>query len=282
MSIARRLGKDFPLPVAVWSFASLPKAEVLLTTREETAAILGECGVEWLVLADFSAVSHLDGETFFREYMQNTFAPTAIVCGFNFRFGCGGKWGADDLAEMGKGAGVPVRIVDAYVDGDGQILSSSRIRALIQEGNMEKAVSLLGSPYTISAPVEHGKKLGRTLGFPTINQRMPAGKVVPAHGIYLCLVSLLDDKGGRCLFPGVCNIGFRPTVNNDTTDITLETYILHYQGNLYGQDVQLSLYKKLRDEQKFTDVDALSRQIAADADAAEAYFSDRKGEGICF
>ncbi|MBQ7923602.1 MAG: riboflavin biosynthesis protein RibF [Clostridia bacterium] len=279
---AGQLGGESPLPVAVWSFTSLPKADVLLTTREESAALLEECGVRWLVLADFAEVSHLDGEAFFREHLQNAFAPAAIVCGFNFRFGCGGRWTAADLAEMGKAAGVPVRIVDAYVDDRGETVSSSRIRGLITAGNMEEAVSLLGGPYRISAPVEHGKQLGRTIGFPTINQRMPHGKAVPAHGIYICRVSFTDENGICRDYPGVCNIGSRPTVNSDTADITLETYILHFQGDLYDQNIRLSLYKRLRDEQKFPDVEALSRQIAADAEAAEAYFSNMEGEGICF
>ncbi|MBE6569588.1 MAG: riboflavin biosynthesis protein RibF [Ruminococcaceae bacterium] len=273
---------DSPLPVAVWSFASLPKADILLTTREESAALLGEYGADWLVLADFDAVSYLDGETFFRSHLLEAFAPAAIVCGFNFRFGCGGRWTAADLAEMGRAAGVPVEIADAFTDGDGVPVSSTRIRTLIQDGEMEKATSLLGRPYSITAPVEHGKKLGRTIGFPTINQRMPEKKAVPAHGIYLCCASFTDGDGTVYDLPGVCNIGFRPTVNSDRSDITLETFILGYHGDLYGRDVRISLYKKQRDEQKFPDVDVLSRQIADDAAAAEAYFAAAEGGRICF
>lgn len=279
---AEALGGEKTLPVAVWSFTSLPKADVLLTTREESARILEDCGTQWLVLADFAEVSHLEGPAFFREHLRDTFSPAAIVCGFNFRFGCGGRWNAADLAEMGKDAGIAVKIVDACVDEEGETISSSRIRAQIQAGAMEKAVQLLGGPYRITAPVEHGKKLGRTIGFPTINQRMPKGKVVPAQGIYICRVSFRENDGTLYDLPGVCNIGFRPTVNRDRADITLETYILGYHGDLYGKEVQLSLYKKHRDEQKFPDVEVLSRQIAADAAAAQAYFSDRKGEEPCF
>jgi len=272
---ARQGGNVAPLPVAVWSFSALPKASTLLTTREETAELLAECGVDWLVLADFDQVSELDGEAFFKEQLQQAFSPAAVVCGFNFRFGVNGGWCAADLLKMGEQSGVPVYVVPQYTDTNGEIISSTRIRMLIQNGDMETAAYLMGSPYRLTASVEHGKKLGRTIGFPTINQRMPSGKVIPAHGIYISRVSFTDKDGIFHDLPGVCNIGFRPTVNNDTADITLETYILRYQGDLYGTEVQLSLYKKIRDEQKFPNMDTLSQQIVRDAEAAMMYFADR-------
>lgn len=258
--------------VGVWTFSSLPKAGELLTDPTERASLLACYGVRWLALESFPSVAHLSGETFFREILLEQFAPSAIVCGFNFRFGRGGESAAEDLLRWGAENGVTVQIVPPYRMDDRPV-SSTWIRSLIREGNVTEANRLLTRPYSITGVVEHGKALGRKLGFPTANIRLPAGKTAPARGIYACMAVFADKDGVRFEKPGVCNIGSRPTVNGNTSDITVETWILEYSGDLYGQELQLFFFDKIRDEKQFDTLEALTAQVIKDGERVRNRFS---------
>ena len=273
----RRCGEEYAAKkdtggrfVGVWSFRTLPKTQKLLTTPEEREKLLREAGADVVHYADFAAVHAMTGETFFRHELCEKLRPAGIVCGFNFRFGCGGQSTAADLAAWCDTAGIPVRILPALRE-DGEVISSTWIRRLIAAGDTEKAASLLTYPYTIRGIVEHGKHLGHTLGFPTVNLRLEAGKTAPKCGIYAAQVRF-PDGAGISVLPGVCNIGSRPTVNQDTRDVTVETYIIGCDANLYGVPIAVSLYQYLRGEIRFASTEALSAQIARDAAAAEQYF----------
>lgn len=259
-------------PVGVWTFASLPKADELLTDSDERASLLAWYGVNLLAVETFSAVSHLSGEYFFRELLLTRLAPSAIVCGFNFRFGYRGQSCAADLVRWGQETGVAVVVIPPCL-AEGAPVSSTRIRALVREGKMEQAAGLLTRPYRITGVVEHGRALGRKLGFPTANIRLPKGKVPPARGIYACLVRFTDKDGTENTRPGVCNIGFRPTVNGDSSDVTVETWIQNYSGDLYGQRLEISFYKKIREEKQFATLDALTAQVKQDAAQVREYFA---------
>ena len=258
----------------VWTFDALPKASELLTDSAERAKLLGEYGVQWLVTESFGTVSHLSGETFFREVLLEQFAPSAIVCGFNFRFGAQGACSAEDLMRWGKDAGVRVHVVPPCRQGERPV-SSTWIRSLVREGDMETAAELLTRPYSIRGTVEHGKALGRKLGFPTANLRLPEQKTAPAGGIYACTVRFTDTGGQLCTRMGVCNIGSRPTVNGDAADITVETWILDFSGDLYGRTLEISFARKIRDEKRFDSLEALKEQVYRDADAVRQYFDGR-------
>lgn len=259
--------------VGVWSFRSLPKARELLTTPEEREALLYAAGADTVCFAAFDAVREMDGKAFFREELCGKLKPAGIVCGFNFRFGYRGQSGADALAEWGREAGIPVRILPA-AESDGRVISSTWIRQLVAEGDVERAAQLLTQPYTIRGVVEHGKHLGHTLGFPTVNLRLTPGKVAPKSGIYAARVRFPDGDTMREL-PGVCNIGSRPTVNNDTGDVTVETYIIGCTAELYDARIAVSLYRYLRGEIRFPSLDALSRQIGHDAEETARYFAKK-------
>jgi len=263
-SIADRTGQ--PCPVGVWTFHTLPKARELLTDPGERTARLGECGAGLLVMEAFSAVSALPGQVFFTEYLMAHLHPQALVCGFNFRFGRGGDSSAADLERWGRAAGVPVQIV-APCTAEGQPISSTRIRSLIRDGQMEDAARLLGQPYSIRGTVVHGRALGRKLGFPTANIPLPENKMIPASGVYACRVRFDTEER-----TGVCNIGSRPTVCKDPSDIQAETWISGYDGDLYGKNLEIVLLKRLRGEQKFPDLEALSAQMHKDARDAAVYF----------
>ena len=259
--------------VGIWTFRTLPKAKELLTTPDEREALLRQAGADTVHFADFETVHAMDGEAFFRDELCAKLRPAGLVCGFNFRFGYRGGAGADDLARWGREAGIPVRVLPA-MELDGCVISSTWIRRLVAEGDVERAREMLTCPYTIRGVVAHGKHLGHTLGFPTVNLRLTPGKVVPKSGIYAARVRFPDGDTMREL-PGVCNIGSRPTVNNDTGDVTVETYIIGCSAELYGATIAVSLYSYLRGEIRFPSLDALSRQIGHDAEETARYFAKK-------
>lgn len=259
--------------VGIWTFRTLPKAKELLTTPDEREALLRQAGADTVHFADFETVHAMDGEAFFRDELCAKLRPAGLVCGFNFRFGYRGGAGADDLARWGREAGIPVRVLPA-MESDECVISSTWIRRLVAEGDVERAAQLLTQPYTIRGVVEHGRHLGHTLGFPTVNLRLTPGKVAPKSGIYAARVRFPDGDTMREL-PGVCNIGSRPTVNNDTGDVTVETYIIGCTAELYDARIAVSLYRYLRGEIRFPSLDALSRQIGHDAEETARYFAKK-------
>lgn len=259
--------------VGIWTFRTLPKAKELLTTPDEREALLRQAGADTVHFADFETVHAMDGEAFLQDELCAKLRPAGLVCGFNFRFGYRGGAGADDLARWGREAGIPVRVLPA-MESDECVISSTWIRQLVAEGDVERAAQLLTQPYTIRGVVEHGKHLGHTLGFPTVNLRLTPGKVAPKSGIYAARVRFPDGDTMREL-PGVCNIGSRPTVNNDTGDVTVETYIIGCTAELYDARIAVSLYRYLRGEIRFPSLDALSRQIGHDAEETARYFAKK-------
>ena len=278
LAAAGSLAEQTAGAVGVWTFDALPKAGELLTDGTERAKLLGAYGVRWLVTESFGAVSHLSGEAFFRDVLLNRFAPSAIVCGFNFRFGANGACSAEDLVRWGKEAGVTVH-VEMPCLRDARPVSSTWIRSLVRDGDMEKAAELLTRPYSIAGIVEHGKALGRKLGFPTANLRLPQRKTAPSRGIYACTVRFADASGQPVTKMGVCNIGSRPTVNGDAEDITVETWILDFTGDLYGKTLEIAFVKKIREEKRFDSLEALKAQVYRDADAVRQYFAGKTESG---
>lgn len=192
--------------------------------------------------------------------------PLRVVCGYNYRFGKGAAWSTDELKGFCTEHGISCSPVEEY-KFDGMTVSSSAIRSLIAEGDMVKANSLLGRMYSVTDTIRHGKQLGRTIGFPTINQRPVRHKALPKEGIYSSVNSFCFDGEERS-YAGVCNIGYRPTVNRDENDITLETYIMSFSGDLYSVSVTTYFAERLRGEIRFPTVEALREQIAHDAQHA--------------
>lgn len=256
-------------PTVVWILESAKKASAeqgLLTTRAEKLGRFADLGADYAVIENFDDIRNYSGEDFFFGRIRERFEPCAVVCGKNFRFGKGASCTADDLKQFAESAGMLCRTVSLSENG-GTPVSSTEIRALIADGRIEEANRLLEYPYSVTSEVLHGKALGRTIGCPTINQRLPGEKVMPKKGVYACRISF--DNDGLRTYAGVCNIGFRPTVNPDESDITLETFIIGFSGDLYGKTVKTSLIGRIRDEKAFSSVDELSKQIHADAKAAK-------------
>ncbi len=260
--------------VILWTFAHLAKGKAITDNREKAEAFFSYTPEEAspaVVFEDFSAVSHLTGEEFVREVLKKQLDASAVVCGFNFRFGKNASCGAEELERYCGAEGMECCVVSP-VSMDSETVSSTVLRRLIEAGAVDEAAERMGRYYSVTAPVVHGKRLGHKLGFPTINQRIPPEKVTPAFGVYACRVSLTDETGETVMKNGVCNLGFRPTVNGDASDITLETYLFDYDGDLYGETVTVYFCKHLRGEMRFSSVDELSRQIAIDRASAADYF----------
>ena len=203
----------------------------------------------------------------FIEHLVEEFGARHLVAGHDFKFGSGGK-GSHELlsmkcADMGIGCDIIPEVI--Y---DGVTSSSTYIRGLISSGDMERANSFLGHPHVLTDIVRYGYRLGRTLGTPTINMCFQDGVLIPAFGVYA--TKAYPDN--EAVYPGVTNIGVRPTVDNGAGQITAETHILNYQGNLYGRRVRVEFYKRLRPEIKFNDIDELKAQIKRDCGATMEYF----------
>lgn len=262
--VADRLG----CASAVWTFTSLAKEAAIpaLMTPEEKLRVIAGTGVQYAVLEDFDAVRHLTPAAFAEEYLAEGLRCAAAVCGFNFRFGKGGAGDAAALVQSLGCRGIPVRVIDPVAD-DGGVVSSTRIRAAVTEGDMEEAARLLGRPFTVRLPVVHGHQLGRTIGVPTVNQEFPAGHIRPARGIYACACTV----DGR-VYAAVANVGARPTVS-DSDRVNCETHILDYVGDLYGRYVTVSFLYRLRDERRFADLAALQEGIRGDIEETRRYFA---------
>ena len=190
-----------------------------------------------------------------------------IVVGHDFCFGYKGLGTAEKLKNYCTEHGLGCDIIPA-VTLDGRVISSTYIRSLIKDGNMEEAMRYLGHPHTLADTVRSGYHLGSKIGAPTINMRFPQGVLVPRHGVYVAKVYLEDG----CDYIAVTNVGVRPTVSDGDT-VSVESHLLDYSGNLYGRQVRLEFYKFLRPEVKFTSCEELADQIHKDAEAAKAYFN---------
>lgn len=189
-----------------------------------------------------------------------------IVVGHDFRFGYRGEGTAEKLKAFCEEKGIGCDIIQA-VRLDGRIVSSTYIRTLIADGDMEQAARYLGHPHTLRDAVHPGFHLGTRLGVPTVNMYFAEGVIVPRHGVYAARAYLED--GSFC--SAVANIGVRPTVS-DGQSVNVETHLIGFSGNLYGQQVRVEFYKFLRPEVKFEDNGELARQIRRDIDSAGEYF----------
>ena len=165
-------------------------------------------------------------------------------------------------AEMGIGCDII-----PPVQREGITVSSTYIRTLVEAGDMERAADFLGHRHCLSQTVQHGQRLGRTIGIPTVNLAVPEHVLAPAHGVYVTEVFLPD--GRRCA--GVTNVGTRPTVS-DSDRVSVETYLLGFEGDLYGQELRVEFCRRLRGEQRFDTLEALRQEIQRNIQQAEAYF----------
>ena len=233
----------------------------LLNTAQDRQRLLRSYGIgpiyQFPVVEE---VMSMPWQDFYKELLE--FGAVGFVCGADFRFGHKGEGNARLLAEACRRDGLPCAIVpDQTIDGIR--VSSTYIRSQIEAGDMATAVRFLGHPHILSGKVIHGHQLGRRLGIPTANLRLPEGLAVPKFGVYACRAMVEGEA-----YPAVTNIGTRPTVSG--TGITVEPWILDYSGDLYDREITLEFYRFLRPERKFDSLEELKAEIHRNAEQTRA------------
>jgi riboflavin kinase/FMN adenylyltransferase len=235
-----------------------------LTTPEERADLLAFLGVDEVITHPFDReVASLSAQDFI-ERVHAALGFRHLLTGYDFALGRGREGNNLRLAEIGQALGYSVEVVEAVGDESG-VISSSAIRKLISVGDVTEAGKLLGHNYSLRGPVVHGDGRGRKINIPTANIGLPPEKMIPANGVYACRVRTTDG-----LHLAVTNVGVRPTFLPEGQSANVETHILDFGRELYGEEIELEFIARLRDEMKFPSVDALIEQIQSDIDQARA------------
>ena len=265
-------GRSLGLPTAVITFEPQPmeffapeRAPARLTRLREKLDALQHCGIERVALLPFGPrLAAMGARDFVRELLVDGLGVRFLLVGDDFRFGHGRQGDYALLEAMGRDYGFAVEDLNTVTHG-GERISSTRIREALARGDLGQARHLLGRPYRICGRIGHGDKRGRTIGYPTANINLHR-RVSPLRGVYAVMVDGVADRP----WPGVANIGTRPTVTGDTRYL-LEVHLFDLSSDLYGRHAQVEFRLKLRDEQRFDSFPALKAQIDRDAAAARAF-----------
>jgi riboflavin kinase/FMN adenylyltransferase len=270
IALVKRRAGELGCPATVLVFEPSSKefidpegAPPRLTRWREKFLALAAQGVERLVTLRFDErMRAMSPRRFVDELIVAGLGTRHLVVGHDFRYGCHAAGTIETLTAAGRLQGFGVEGMEPFV-GDGVRISSTAIRERLEQGHFQAAARLLGRPYRMQGRVVHGRKLGRTLGFPTANLRLGRRKP-PLSGILAVRVAGIE---GRPL-PGVASLGTRPTVNG--VEPLLEVYLFDFSGDLYGRVIDVEFVAKLRDEVKFDSLDALVAQMRQDAERARA------------
>lgn len=268
------------LKSAVFTFSNHPrdllsgkKTVKNILRNEEKEKIIGEMGIDILFHLPFTEhLMQMEAERYVKELIIGTLHARVILAGFNHHFGHFALGNADLLRKTAKeeaaekGVDMRVEILDPVLIGD-EVVSSSLIRTLISAGQVERCPLFLGRWYSIGGTVHRGNQLGRSLGYPTSNLAIDDHMVSPPNGVYVTACRF----DGR-LYPGVTDVGVRPTVGGDVRRV--ETHIFHFDKLLYGKYIEVLFLKKMRDEVRFDSMEELSRQIMRDAREAQKYHAE--------
>lgn len=245
---------------AVFTFSE--EVPHFLTTTEERIQQLEQNGIDLLFLVSFSLVKSLSCQEFVL-FLKEKLACRHVVCGYNFRFGKGALGNAQTLADLSKSHGLACTVLPEITQ-NGQAISSSRIRSLLQDGNVDTVSTLLGRPHSLSGIVQKGYSIGRRLQVPTLNLHISPSAAKIRHGVYVSQ-TLID----RMIYLSITNIGNNPTFERDT--VTCETYLLDTGGNFYEKAVTVQLLSFLREEKRFDSFDELKEAIENDLARARAF-----------
>lgn len=274
--------REYVLPSTVITFEPHPQEYfhpgdrlTRLTSFREKLEVLEGLPIDRVLCLPFNrGLADMPAETFIDRVLIEGLGLRCLVIGDDFRFGRQRQGNIAMLREAGERAGFEVQVVEAIERSGGRI-SSTRIREALRQGDLQEAARLLGRPYRLAGLVVAGDRRGRELGFPTANvhlqrrafARGAASHPAPLAGVFAVRVFGIAPEP----LPGVANIGTRPTV--DGTRCVLEVHVLDFAGDLYGRHLQVEFHLRLREERRFPDVGALARQIAADVEAARAWFA---------
>lgn len=242
----------------------------LLTSPEDRADLMRQYyGIEDVIVEPFTVERMKQPwKDFVEQTLVGDLGAVHLVCGHDYHFGYKGEGNPQRLRELCAELGIGCDVIEK-VEQEGITVSSTYIRTLVAQGEIERANEFLGHPYTLSDQVSHGKKLGTTLGFPTVNLKLKEHVMPPAKGVYATKVILENGD----VHPAVTNVGTRPTVD-DGDQLTIEGFILDFHGDLYGQKIRMEFYKYLREEKKFPSFDALKAEIAHNVEQTREYFAE--------
>lgn len=253
--------KENGLTPVCFTFSKSPKSVLngtrynALMTNEDKIKTLERLGIERTYQADFEKIMNMPAQDFAQKILIDTLKAEKLFCGFNYRYGKNGEGSAETLKSFCESKGIKLTVVPA-TESRGEIVSSTLIRKLIADGNVKRANELMCSRFGFSSVIEHGKRLGRELGTPTINQPLCSELVVPKFGVYASIVTL-ENGDSYC---GVTNIGIKPTVGGNTP--LCETWMPKYKGGeIYGQSADVRLLEFIRPERKFSGIEELKNAI---------------------
>lgn len=240
-----------------------------ITPLQQKLNTLQQLQVDTVFVVHFTSdFAKLSPEAFIQYFIRDL-QVKHVTAGFDFSFGAFGKGNMELMRELG-GEDFGVTVVEKYVDGAEKI-SSTRIRKALQEGDMQEARMLLGRAFEVPGIVVHGDKRGRTLGFPTANVQHMEGCFIPATGVYAVKILVQNEW-----FDGVCNVGYKPTFKDpNNKQLTIEVHIFNFDKNIYGEEVVVGWYRRIRNEQKFNGIDELIAQVEQDKKEAIEYLKTR-------
>lgn len=244
----------------------------LLTTLEEKITLLEQSGIDHLIIYPFTKeFSQLTYEEFVEQVLVNQIHVKFLVVGYDHKFGKDRKGDYEFLKNCASRFDFQIEKMDVLLMNEAHI-SSTRIREAIQHGDFDTANAFLGYPFTLHGTVVEGQKLGRRIQFPTANiEASDPDKIIPGYGVYAVKVKVNQQE-----FNGMLNIGSRPTVNHNADNRSIEVHILDFEADIYGKTIELVFYKKLREEQKFSSLEALKEQLAKDKTDTLLYFQEKQ------
>lgn len=276
LSAAERAAEEKDLTSLCFTFSVHPrefkelsggKALRFLSQPQDKLELMSDIGIDGVIAIPFTReIMKMDPEAFVRDILVDRLHAKSVHCGFNYRFGDRASGDPELLRRLGEEMGFQVVVQDP-VELDGETVSSTVIREIVEQGDMEKAGRFLGRPFALNGKVTQGRHIGRTIGFPTANFFPDPHMVLPPKGVYFTQVKIFDeesrpetdDDGREMLWPGITNLGTKPTVGG--TQMSVETYLYDFSSDIYGREIRVYFLKWERPEKNFASLDELREMI---------------------
>ena len=256
---------------AVYTFEKNCKSARIITDNITKKKLIESLGINHIIFDDFSKIKDLTPERFIKDVLIDKYGIASIVCGTDFRFGKNASGDIELLKELSKEYGLYFEAVKQYTFS-GEKLSSSKIRDMISDGDMEKAANALGHSFCVTGEVIHGKRLGSKNSTPTVNIEFEKNNIIPAYGVY---ITKIESDGKK--YKAISNVGIRPSVENGQRP-NIETNIFDFDKEIYGHRITVEFIKMIRPEIKFKKQELLFEQIRKDIQMAKTYFYGEDNE----
>lgn len=240
----------------------------LLSTLDEKIQLLEQTGIDCLIITPFSKeFSQIEYSDFVKLFLVDNLHLDTLLLGYDNKMGNGGKGRFNEVKQLSQQYGFNILTMNAISDGS-EPISSTKIRNLLAQGNVSEVAKMLGRQYSLTGKVVKGNQIGTKIGFPTANLQPDACKFVPCNGVYAIEAQIADNK-----HLGMLNIGVRPTLKNDKSEVSIEAHIFDFEGDLYEKNLTIQFIEKIRSEQQFANLDELSHQLQSDSNLIKSRFS---------